>query len=91
MTEDLCDYHKQHEEKFVHIERTLGESKEEARDIWENIKEKVPMKLFLLLVALMIGSLGFQWQIYDSLKNLQTEIAVVKSQLMIKGPISCQK
>ena len=87
----FCDHHKQHEEKFIHIEKTLGENKEDAKDIWGNIEEKVPMKLFLLLVALMIGSLGFQWRIYDSLKNLQTEVAVVKSQLMLKGPVSCLK
>ena len=91
MTEDLCDYHKQHEEKFIHIEKTLGDSKKEVKDIWENLNKKVSITLFTLLVMLMIGNLGFQWQIYDSLKNLQTEVAVVKSQLMIKGPVSCLK
>lgn len=91
MVDELCDYHKQHEEKFYHIEKTLTDSKEDLKNIWDNLNKKVSMTLFIFLVGLMIGSLGFQWQIYDSLKNLQIEVAVVKSQLMIKGPVSCLK
>ena len=47
----------------------------------QNGTSKYGMGLFFVLVTLMISSLGFQWQIYDSLRELDKKVAVIETKL----------
>ncbi|XPS85626.1 uncharacterized protein Dvar_36440 [Desulfosarcina variabilis str. Montpellier] len=53
--------------------------------MWAAIKAKVDFKLFSLLVLLVVGNLGFQMAIYNTVKETEKDVAVIKSELKTVG------
>jgi hypothetical protein len=68
--EDACIWHGAHEQRFEADERDIAEGKTCAAKIKEELKTKVPMKLFYTLVFLVIATLGVQWRIYEKVGAL---------------------
>ena len=73
MTE-YCDRH--FEDKNI-----CEQDKEKA---WEAINDKISMKWMFALIPVLMLWIGFQVVIYDSLKNLETKVAVIEQQLRTK-------
>ena len=78
---DQCFYHSGHEAILNDHERRLSTCHNDHGEIWNSIKEKVPFKLFSLLVLLVIGNLGFQMAIFTLVKDLQATVAVIKTEV----------
>lgn len=67
--EDKFSLFEQHiESKLTDIEIKIEQTNQ---NILTKLEDKVPFKLFIALLALMIGNLGSQWLIYE--KTLQIE------------------
>lgn len=49
-------------------------------DVWDNMKEKAPVKWFYVVVFLMLAVLGFQWATYEKMTNIQVEVATMKGE-----------
>lgn len=64
-----------------HLNSKLTDIEIKIEEIRANVmcklEDKVPFKLFLLLISLIIGNLGFQWAIYE--KALEIEYTTEKS------------
>lgn len=79
--EDQCFYHSGHEAMFKDHERRLVSCHIDHSEMWNAIKSKVDFKLFVILVGLVIGNLGFQMAIYNSVKEVEKSVAVVKAEI----------
>jgi hypothetical protein len=80
-----CNCHYKHIEKFAQIDKYTGKHDEEHIRIWQAIDKLVKNKLFYVLVALVISTLGFQWLNYEKLtsidKSVTEQIAIIKTQI----------
>jgi len=60
---EQCMYHREHKSKLEDHDRRLGgletEGKEDRGDMWEDIKQKVPLKLFYMALIILTGALGY--------------------------------
>lgn len=70
----LSIFEQQIESKLNDIELKISEAN---KNLSLSLEDKVPFKLFLVLLTLIIGNLGFQWAIYE--KALQIEYNTEKS------------
>jgi len=80
-TRPACGEHSGHEARIRNNEKLLCEYHKDHIDIWSAIKTKVDMKIFSLLIVLIIGNLGFQLSIYDTVKEIEKDVAVVKAEV----------
>lgn len=67
---DRCIWHEAHETRFTADERDINDSKVCIRNIKEEMKLKVPMKLFYTIVFLIIAILGVQWTTYERVNTM---------------------
>lgn len=70
---DECIWHEAHETRFLADERDIVESKRCITLIKEDMKSKVPMKLFYTIVGLIVLILGVQWQTYEKVNVIALE------------------
>lgn len=70
-----CDEHSGHCEQLKDIDR-----------LWLVVRGKAPLWALILLITLVLSGLGFNWQIYDAIKNVEKDVAVINATLKIKGP-----
>lgn len=58
--------------------RRLSDQHNDRSIMWTAIKDKVPIRYFVLLVVFVVGGLGFQLMIYDSIKDIDKKVAVIE-------------
>lgn len=58
--------------------RRLADQRNERGLMWDAIKDKVPIRYFVLLVTFVVCGLGFQLMIYDSIKTVDKKIAIIE-------------
>ena len=78
---EKCSDHAGHDAILSNHEKMLSDCHDAHVSMWDAIKEKVPFRLFSLLVLLVVGNLGFQMAIYTLVKDTQTAVAVIKAEL----------
>ncbi len=71
---DYCDRH-------FDDKSSCEQDKEKA---WTAINDKISMKWLFAIIPVLMLWIGFQVVIYDSLKNLETKVAVIEEQLRKK-------
>ena len=79
MTEEICKVHSGHEAILKDHERRLDTCHGDHVLLWEAIKKKVSNAFFILLCGFVIGGLGFQLRIYDTIKNVEKKVAVIEA------------
>jgi len=57
---------------------------QDKEKLWTAIENKISMKWLFALIPVIMVWIGFQIVIYDSLKNLETKVAVIEEQLRKK-------
>jgi hypothetical protein len=81
----LCKYHREHvllmNTHTERLEKVEAKAEKESENVWTAILQRVTNKFFILLVALVVGGLGFQWVNYDKLSIIAKDVAVIQSQL----------
>ena len=98
---DTCQLHSEMKENITKVENKIcsinEKSREDHKDMWDDIKNKVPMRLFMWiiggLVLLYVAVSGAQTKItYDALQTLTiTSSEVQKAQNIIKTDIEVIK
>lgn len=73
-----CLYHSGLEVQAREFGRRLSDQRSDRDQIWTAIKDKVPIRYFILLTMFVVGGLGFQLLIYDSIKAVDKKIAVIE-------------
>lgn len=73
-----CLYHSGHETMMREHGRRLSDQHNDRSIMWTAIKDKVPIRYFVLLVVFVVGGLGFQLMIYDSIKDIDKKVAVIE-------------
>lgn len=83
MTDDknICDDHKACQLSINLHEKRLDGNRADHADMWKAIKDKISFKMFSLLVFVVIGNLGFQMAIYNSVKETEKSVAVIEARL----------
>jgi hypothetical protein len=76
--EGTCLYHSGMTVQAREFGRRLSDQHNDRAIMWNAIKDKVPIKYFILLVTFVVGGLGFQLLIYDSIKAVDKKIAVIE-------------
>lgn len=84
-----CDYNvEDHRVMSAEIARKIDrdEVDEIMREVFSDMKGKVSLPFFFLLVSLFVSSLGFQWKNYEQVQRIATDVAVIKAEMrMIPG------
>lgn len=83
--DDLCKLHSGHEAILRDHERRLKQYHDDQVDIWNAIKDKVSNKFFIILVGFVVGGLGFQLMIYDTIKAVDKKVAVIEAVINAKA------
>lgn len=73
-----CLYHSGFEVQGREFGRRLADQHNDRVIMWAAIKDKVPIRYFILLVTFVVAGLGFQLMIYDSIKVVDKKIAVIE-------------
>ena len=80
-----CTCHPKHDRILQDHDKALYENSKQHNQLWDAIKDvsksSVPIKFFVLLVAMVIGNLGFQLIIYDKLNQVDKTNAVIESRI----------
>lgn len=79
-----CDFNvEDHRIMAAEIARKIDrdEVDEIMREVFSDMKGKVSIPFFLLLVTLVISSLGFQWAMAEQIHGIAMDVAVIKSEL----------
>lgn len=76
-----CHCHLKHQQKLDDHDKAIAENKSDHKDLWDEIKNRVTNRFFVLLVLLVIGNLGFQFAIYDKINAVDKMQAIVKTKL----------
>lgn len=87
MASEVCKKHSGHETKLNDHEKRLEANSTEHILMWEEIKKKVSNIFFILLCGFVIGGLGFQLKIYDTIKNVEKKVAVIEA-IMNNGDVA---
>ena len=85
--DDICKRHSKHTAILDQHEKRLDTNHSDHGEMWTAIKGKVDFKLFSLLVLLVVGNLGFQMAIYNTVKDTEKDIAVIKAEIKTCDPI----
>lgn len=83
MTE-YCDRHYKIESDMEKSDADKVSCKIDKEKIWEALDNKVSMKWLFVMIPILMTWISFQVVIYDSLKNLETKVAVIEQQLRDK-------
>ena len=83
MTE-YCDRHYKIESDMEKAGADKVSCKVDKEKIWEALDNKVSMKWLFVMIPILMTWISFQVVIYDSLKNLETKVAVIEQQLRTK-------
>lgn len=86
MTElKYCDCHLKHVKSIEDIEKDMESCSKNVRashqEMWAAIKAKMPTNWLLILIPVIMAWVGFQLAIYDSVKNVETKVAVIQSEI----------
>lgn len=73
-----CLYHSGMKVQAAEFGRRLSDQHNDRALMWDAIKDKVPIRYFILLVTFVVAGLGFQLMIYDSIKTVDKKIAVIE-------------
>ena len=76
-----CLYHSGLEVQAREHGRRLSDQHNDRSIMWDAIKDKVPIRYFVLLVIFVVGGLGFQLLIYDSIKDVDKKVAVIENSI----------
>jgi hypothetical protein len=74
MESDYCNCHMKHVS-------SIADLKKDQENLEEDMGKKISLSWLFLLVPIFMTWISFQVIIYDSLKNLETKIAVIQQQL----------
>ena len=78
-TIDVCWEHSGHSTILANHERRLETCQGDHVMLWDAIKKKVSNAFFILLCGFVIGGLGVQLKIYDTIKNVEKKVAVIEA------------
>jgi len=85
MTEKYCDCHLKHTSILNRLEKEVDENfrseSTDHKELWEEVKKKMPVNWLFLLIPVVLAWVGFQMAIYDSVKNVETKVAVIQSEI----------
>ena len=81
MSDKYCSCHSKHSVRLDHLEIQEKESRMDRIEIWKSIKTKISSVWLFALIPVLMAWIGFQVVIYDSVKNVETKIAVLQQQL----------
>jgi len=76
-----CDCHYKHQSQITDLKGADDLSRVDRSDIWKVLDTKVNMKMFYLLIAIFIGTFSFQLLVYNSIRTVETDIAVLKAEM----------
>jgi hypothetical protein len=79
--EDQCYFHAAHEAMMKEHQRRLDEAAEITKELGRVMDEKVSIRLFVVLCTFIMAGLGFQLAIYNSIKTVESKVAVIESKL----------
>lgn len=90
---DECMWHEAHEQRFSTDERDIYETKTCVGKMKEEMKTKVPMKLFYTIVTLIVAIFAVQWGTYERVNTMALTHAEVMGSLNtnlveVKGEIA---
>lgn len=81
----LCLHHFEHAAALNDLKGSIEKNREDHKEMWIDIKNKVSMKVFLTILIIIVGffgsTLAFQLIIYDSIKAVDKQVAVVQEQI----------
>lgn len=69
-----CDCHLKHTSQITELEKDVTQ-------LWTFVGDKISVKWLFALIPILLVWLSFQAAIYTGIKNLETEIAVIKIQV----------
>ena len=78
---DYCDCHMKHAKMMDGFEKDLEDNSTNHRELWNEVKKKMPSSWLYLLVPIIMSWVGFQLAIYDSVKNVETKVAVIQIEI----------
>ena len=78
---EKCDCHLKHVKALSDIEKDIDKNRDDHKEIWIDIKSKVPNKLFYLFIVIFVGSLGLNMAIYDTVKSVDKKVAVIETRI----------
>ena len=81
---EYCDRHFETRSDIDKLEDDKHSCRIDKDKIWEALDDKISMKWLFALIPVIIVWISFQVVIYDSLKNLETKVAVIEEQLRKK-------
>jgi len=73
-----CDCHYKHTAQMENLKDADSLSRSDRHDLWEELNTKVNMKMFFLLIAIFIGTFSFQLLVYNSVRTIEADVAVLK-------------
>ena len=80
-----CDCHMKHTSILNRLERDVDDNYKQDdndhKEIWEEVKKKLPVSWLLVLIPVIMAWVGFQLAIYDSVKNVETKVAVIQTEI----------
>ena len=81
MTDRYCDYHREHSSLLTRHGRDIDQNELDHKEIWTEIKKKMSVSWLIILVPVIMAWIGFQLAIYDSVKNVETKVAVIQTEI----------
>lgn len=69
-----CFCHSEHQRRLNGFDKGVEDNKEAHKGMWEEMKTKVPNKLFYIFVAIVVGGLGV---VYNGIHNVDKNLAVI--------------
>lgn len=85
MTEKYCDCHMKHSSVISRLEKDVDENhkmdSDSHRELWAETKKKMSTSWLFLLFPALIAWIGFQMAIYDSVKTVETKVAVIQTEI----------
>jgi len=76
-----CLCHVAHSKTLESHEESLKNNKSDHKVIWDDVKQKVPNKLFYLFVGIVVGGLAF---VYHGIYGVDKNIAIVETKMEAK-------
>lgn len=75
--EKYCNCHSKHSFRLDHLEAGEKDNWEAHDRIWGVVNKKIGVGWLIVLIPVILAWVSFQVVIYDSLKNVETHIAVI--------------
>lgn len=84
MEKNFCPDHSKHVEQIKELENKANDNTERHRDIWKALESRISTKWLFALIPLFVSCLIFQATIYNGVKDIQKDVAVMQEKMKPK-------